>query len=360
MSPMDPVRKVMGAADGFQRRYRWAGVPYAVQKKFGDDNANLVVVALAWYGFTAIFPLLLVVVTVLASIGAGSLGNELLNTLHQFPVIGANFNPANKSSLHGSTLGLVVGLVGLAYGAQGVTQTAQLAMATVWNIPQDQRTGFLPRLGRSVAALITIGGAFLINAFVTTYASGGTSSYAIRIPVIAGLVLINVGLYFASFFLLTAKVIGPRGLLPGAVLGGVAFTALITVGTGLLTHQLKHADATYGAFGAVIGIVAFLLLLAKVSLYAAELNPVLSRRLYPRALPLGGDQTDADLRVLSSLVHQEKRRDDQAIGVGFGDDAAEEAAADARDRVRPTVDDDTTVDESGNDAEADGRQRQPH
>jgi hypothetical protein len=28
-------------------------------------------------------------------------------------------------------------------------------------------------------------------------------------------------------------------------------------------------------------------------------------------------------------VHQEKRRDDQAIGVGFGDDAAEDAAADA-------------------------------
>ena len=48
MSAMDPVRKVMGAVDGFQRRHRWVGVPYAVQKKFGNDNANLVVVALAW------------------------------------------------------------------------------------------------------------------------------------------------------------------------------------------------------------------------------------------------------------------------------------------------------------------------
>jgi membrane protein len=41
------------------------GCPYGVIKKFGDDNANLLVVSLAWYGFTAIFPLLLVVVTVL-------------------------------------------------------------------------------------------------------------------------------------------------------------------------------------------------------------------------------------------------------------------------------------------------------
>jgi uncharacterized BrkB/YihY/UPF0761 family membrane protein len=326
---MDPLRKVMGAVDGFQRRVRWVGVPYAVQKKFGDDNANLVVVALAWYGFTAIFPLLLVVVTLFGFIGRASIGDGLINTLHEFPIIGADFNPGKSTTLHGSTAGLVVGLIGLLYGAQGVTQTAQLAMATVWNIPQDQRTGFLPRLGRSVAGLITIGGAFLINAFVSGYLTGGTSNYAIRIPIIAGLIIINAALYFATFTLLTAKVIGPRGLLPGAVVGGVAFTALITVGAGLVTHQLNHSSETYGAFSTVIGIVAFLLLLAKISLYAAELNPVLSRRLYPRALPLGGEPTEADLRVLSHLVHQEKRREDQAIGVGFGDDAVKEAATDA-------------------------------
>lgn len=329
MSPMDPVRKVMGAIDGFQRRVRWVGVPYAVQKKFGDDNANLVAVALAWYGFTAIFPLLLVVVTVFNLIGAASLGNGLVHTLQEFPVIGSNFQASSDKSLNGSTVGLVVGLIGLVYGVQGVTQTAQLAMATVWNIPQDERTGFLPRLGRSLAGLITIGGAFLINSFVTTYATGGTSNYAIRVPVIAGLLVINIVLYFATFTVLTAKVIGPRGLIPGAIVGGTVFTALITLGTGLITHQLKNAQATYGAFGLVIGIVTFLLLLAKLSLYAAELNPVLSRNLYPRALPLGGEPTEADLQVLSDLVHQEKRRDDQAIGVGFGDDAAEDAATDA-------------------------------
>jgi len=334
MGAMDLPRKAMGAVDGFQRRVRWVGVPYAVQKKFGDDNANLVAVALAWYGFTAIFPLLLVVVTLFGFLGKASIGTGLIKTLHEFPVIGSSFNPQSPASLHGSTIGLVIGLLGLIYGAQGVTQTAQLAMATVWNIPQDERTGFLPRLGRSLAGLITIGGAFLINAFVSGYLTGGTSNYAIRIPIIAGLLLINAALYFATFALLTARVIGPRGLLPGAVLGAVVFTALITVGAGLVTHQLKHTSETYGTFGTVIGIVAFLLILAKLSLYAAELNPVLSRNLYPRALPLGGEPTEADLQVFSQLVHQEKRREDQAIGVGFGDDAAEDAAADAA-RPRP-------------------------
>ena len=331
VNPVEPLSEAMGAVDAWHRRHRWSGVPYAVVKKFGDDNANLVVVALAWYGFTAIFPLLLVVVTIFGLIGRQSLGNGLVQTLHEFPVIGADFNvkPGNDSALHGSTFGLVVGLLGLVYGAQGVTQTAQLAMATVWNIPRIDRTGFLPRLGRSLAGLITIGVAFLVNAFVTTYATGGTSSYAIRIPVLAGLLALNCALYFATFTLLTAKVVGPRGHLPGAILGGVAFTALITIGSGLVTHVLKHASGTYGAFGTVIGIVAFLLLLAKLSLYAAELNPVLSRRLYPRALPMVDEPTEADLEVLTDIVKAEQRRKDQVITVGYGDPASGAGAASA-------------------------------
>ena len=84
---------------------RWAGAPYAVVKKFGDDNANLVVVALAWYGFTAIFPLLLVVVTIFGLIGEASIGTSVLHTLQEFPVVGADFNPASEHALHGSTLG---------------------------------------------------------------------------------------------------------------------------------------------------------------------------------------------------------------------------------------------------------------
>jgi membrane protein len=80
--------RVIAAIDGWQRRTRWVGVPYAVQKKFGDDDANLLVVALAWYGFTAIFPLLLVVVTIFGFIGAKSIGTGLIRTLHQFPVVG--------------------------------------------------------------------------------------------------------------------------------------------------------------------------------------------------------------------------------------------------------------------------------
>jgi uncharacterized BrkB/YihY/UPF0761 family membrane protein len=286
---------------------------------------------LGWYGFTAIFPLLLVVVTVLGFVGQKSLGSGIVTTLHKFPVVGTSFSPAKGSGLHGSSVALVIGLLGLLYGAQGVTQTGQQAMAVVWNIPQWERTGFLPRLARSLGALVVIAGSFVMNAAVSSYATSASRSYAIRVPVLAGLLLLNVGLYYLSFRLLTPGAIDNRALLPGAVAGAVAFTLLITVGTGLVSHQLKHTSETYGTFGSVIGLVTFLLLLSKLTLYAAELNPVLQRRLYPRALPLN-EPTAADEKVYADLVHQEQRRADERIGVGFGPDSKTEVVEDAEAR----------------------------
>ncbi len=110
----------MAGLDGWQRRTRWAGVPYGTVKKFSDDNANLLVVSLAWYGFTAIFPLLLVVVTLFGFIGQRSICSGIISTLHEFPVVGSSSNPASRSVLPGGALGLVIGLIGLVYGAQGL------------------------------------------------------------------------------------------------------------------------------------------------------------------------------------------------------------------------------------------------
>lgn len=325
---MERIRRLIGVIDRWQQRGRIAGPAYGVVKKFGDDEANLYVVALGWYGFTAIFPLLLLVVTVFGYIGVESLGTGIVDTLHKFPVVGSSFNPGSSDQLHGSTLGVVIGLIGLLYGAQGVTQTAQRGMAAVWNIPQTERTSFLPALGRSILGLFTISFAFVLNAFASTYATGGAHGYAVRVPIIVAEVVVNVALYHAAFAILTPKQIRRRCLLPGAIAGGLAFTLLITVGTGLLTHQLQDASNTYGTFGSVIGIVTFLLLLAKLSMYAAELNPVLEQGMYPRALPLC-EPTEADRRMLSALAHQQRESEDERIGVGFGKHAAADAARDA-------------------------------
>lgn len=327
---MDRVKRLLAGIDRWQRGHRAAAVIWAVQKKVGDDNANLWVVSLAWYGFLAIFPLLLVVVTVFGYIGAASLGNGIVSTLRRFPIIGADLQVGSGGhDLHGSLLGLIVGIVGLFYGAQGVTQTAEQTMSTVWNVPKFQRPDFLPRLGRSVTALLVIGAAALVNAFASGYATGSGRPLVVALPVVAALGLLNVGAYLVAFRVLTPLKVPLKALLPGSVLGGVVFTALITVGTGLIQNVVSNKSNTYGAFGTVIGIVAFLGILAKVSIYAAELNPVLHRKLYPRQF-IVGEPTTADEQVLHDIAHQERQREDQRIGVGFGEAAPAEAATDAQ------------------------------
>jgi uncharacterized BrkB/YihY/UPF0761 family membrane protein len=323
------VERAKASVDVWQRSNRLAGVAYGVVKKFGDDRANHYVVALGWYGFVAIYPLLLAVTTILAYIGAASLGHGLVSTLHQFPVVGSEFNPAHGSShLHGNLLGLVVGLAGLVYGAQGVTQSAQEAMAQVWNVSPLASPGFVVKLVRSLAGLVIIGGSFVINAPLGTLATRSGMSWFIRALLLVGMVVLNAALYLASFRVLSPRGVHARQLVPGAVLGSIGFTALITVGSGLIQHQVRNSSATYGQFGVVVGLVGFLFLLAKLSLYAAELNTVLDRRLWPRAL-VSSDPTPADDEVLRDVVHQDVRRPDQRVGVGFGEDASEEAARDA-------------------------------
>jgi uncharacterized BrkB/YihY/UPF0761 family membrane protein len=334
------MKKIKGAIDGWQRRNRVAGPTYATVRKFSDDQANLYVVSLGWYGFTAIFPLLLVIVTIFGYIGAKSLGTGIINALHKFPVIGTELKPAHGSStLHGSPLALVIGLVLLLYGAQGVTQIAQLTMAKIWALPKTEMPGFGARLGRSIAGLLAIGIAFVVDAYVGSVATGSGHPFWLRVVVLIGLVVFNVLAYLAAFLVLSASPAAtPRTLLPGAIVGGVGFTLLTTVGTGLVEHQLKNTSATYGAMASVIGIVVYLLFLAKLSVYAAELNPVLAKHLWPRSLPKT-EPTEADNRVPQELAHAEAARAGEEAPVGVRAEArsgARPVEVPPEERYRPT------------------------
>jgi uncharacterized BrkB/YihY/UPF0761 family membrane protein len=322
------ARSLLGRVDRWQRGHRTSGVSYAVLKKFSDDRANQDVIAIGWFGFIAIYPSILAAVTILGLIGAPLLGNKLVTTLHSFPVIGSEFNPEHAStSLHGSPVALAIGLIGLVYGAQGATLTAQGAMARVWNVPDLELPKLPVRLLRSLLGLIVIGSCFVVNAPLAALATGsGTATWAEALLIVA-MVLLNAAFYWVAFAVLTPSKARPRQLVAGAVLGSVGFTLLITVAVGLIQHQLRHSTETYGQFGVVIGLVGFLFLLAKLSLYGAELNAVLARHLWPRSLVME-EPTPADNQVLREIAQQGRRRNDQRITVTFSGDGSRHPSGD--------------------------------
>ena len=65
--------------------------------------------------------------------------------------------------------------------------------------------------------------------------------------------------------------------------GRVAWLALLAAGGYLVGHNLKHASEVYGFFAVVLGLLCWLYLGAQLTLYAAEVNVVRARRLWPRS-----------------------------------------------------------------------------
>ena len=78
---MNPVEKVLRRADAAQQRHQPTAFVFGVVKKFGDDNGGVLVTNLAYAAFVSIFPLLLILVTVLVNIAATNpaLRNEVIS-----------------------------------------------------------------------------------------------------------------------------------------------------------------------------------------------------------------------------------------------------------------------------------------
>ena len=145
--------------DRYQQRHAWLGFPLAVMKKFGDDQAGNLAALIAYYAFFSLFPLLLVLVTVLGLLlrhDAALQQRVLSSALADFPVIGDQLK-TNVHSLNRTGIGLAVGIVGTFIGARGVANAAQNALNAIWEVPYKDRPGFPVNVVRSIAMIGVVG-----------------------------------------------------------------------------------------------------------------------------------------------------------------------------------------------------------
>jgi YihY family inner membrane protein len=321
---MNPIEQALRHVDRYQQRHGWLGFLVAVVKKFGDDKGGNLTTLLAWNGFFALFPLLLILVTGLGFLLGRhpALEQRLLHsTLAEFPIIGEQLQD-NVHSLRANGLGLIVGLAGFLWGARGITQVGQHAMAEIWNIPGRQRPSFATRQLRGLLLLLVFGLGVVATTALASLASLGGHSLLVGLANLAASAAVNTGLFLVAFRVLTPGRIPTGRLLVGAAVAGVLFTLLQAAGGYLVGHNLKHAQQVYGFFAIVLGLMSWLFLSAQVILYGAEVNVVRARRLWPRSI-LQPPLTEADQRALTDLAKQEERRPEQAINVEFTPKASE-------------------------------------
>lgn len=318
---MNMAKKVLRAVDVYQQQHAWLAFPVAVWKKFGDDQAGNLAMLVAWFAFVSIFPLMLVLVTVLDIVLKNNeeLRHRLLNSaLSQYPLLGDQLSHISRIQQTG--LPLVVGLVGTFLGALGVANAMQNALNTAWAIPYAHRPGFPWSWLRSMGQITVIGLGLIGTTILSTLAGGAGHKLSGFVATAAALVVslaASIGLFWLAFRLGTAREIGWRPMRLGAIIAGVIWQILQALGGYFISHQLAHASPVYGTFAIVIGLIAWLYLQAQLTLYAVQVSVVRTYRLWPRSIA-PPPYTEQDRRAYQLYARAAKRVEDEEIVVKVG------------------------------------------
>lgn len=302
-------------------------IPLAVVKKFGNDQGGNLAALVAYYAFFSLIPLLLVFATILGYVLQHN-HSELVSVQHSvqknFPALGSVIK---FTSLRGHVLPLVIGIVTSLWSGLGVTNAAQNALDTVWAVPFKERPNFFKSRARGLLLLVALGGLFLIATAASGLVTGGLGGTAARIGGIIVSLLVNAILFLAAFRLMTSSTIPTRCLWSGVAVAAVLWTILQSIGGIYVGHVIKHVPTAYFSFAFFIALLVWLHLGAQITLYAAELNVVLQRKLWPRSL-IGPPVEPADRATYTALAKVEERDQGERVEVTF--DTPENAGARSR------------------------------
>ncbi len=316
---MNPIERQFRRLDAFQQRHRATALVFGVVKKFGDDNAGSLASTIAHSLFGTTFPLLLLLVTATGLVVGSHSGlrHQLLHSaLRDFPIVGTDLARNIKALHRNSAVGLGVGFLGMVWGALTLGENGIFAMMQIWNLPGPERPNYPKRLFRALLFLTLLGLGLLVSAGLTALITLVHETVVVSVLSGAGTAVLGCAEYLLAFRVLTPGPVGWRTLLPGAVVAGLAWTGLLAAGELVVGHYLRHDSAIYGLFAIVLGLFAWLYFVAELTVYAAELNVVLARHLWPRAIvqpPL----TEADQRSMAAQAHQNRRRPEQHVVVSF-------------------------------------------
>ena len=331
------IERQVRRVDRFQQRHTVIAFPWAVMQKFGNDQAGGKAALIAYYGLFALFPLLLLLATVLGFVLSGNpaLRDQLINSaLGSFPVIGDQIR-SQVHPLEGNTTALIIGIVGTLYGSLGIGFAMQNAMNTVWNIPFVRWPNIWLRYARTFGIIGLFGVAVIASTALTAFATAVATGMTARLVALAGAVLLNLALFLLAFMVLTAEPLRPRDVAVGAICATVLWQTLQLLGTWYVTRGLQKASATYGIFAVVITLLSWLYLGAQLTMWAAEINVVLRYRLWPRSVtqpPL----TRADRLMLERLAQMEVRRPEQRVATSFTAQADEDPLDSVPERQAPS------------------------
>lgn len=314
------VKAGLDHADRFQQQRRPLAVTLAVFRKFTEDRSTNLAAMIAFWAFFSIFPLLLVFITILGyALPEGTKQSVLRNVGSMFPML----DISSVGSLGGAWWPLIVGGVTALWSGSAVVRVTQFAFNSVWEKPYREHPKLIGQLGRSLWVLATIGLGLVISTLISGFVTGAGAGIDLgwwgRLIGYAIAIVLDVALFVAAFRILTAEDVTTRDVLPGALLSGVAFWILQQVSSLIISRYLQNAQSTYGGFATVITMLWWFYLQSVITLLGAQLNVVLKRKLYPRAM-VNPPGTEADRRAYREYARERTYVEDEQVHVELPED----------------------------------------
>ncbi|MGC1208948.1 MAG: YhjD/YihY/BrkB family envelope integrity protein [Ornithinimicrobium sp.] len=327
--------RLIERVDAVQQRHPRVGFPIAVIYKFVDDQGVFLAALITYYGFLSLFPLLLLVASLLGFLlqSQPDLQATLLDTaVSQFPVIGKGV--ANPAGLQGSTTAVMVGAVIAIYGASRVSHATQHAMNVCWAVPRHKRPNPVVARLRS-GVLIGIATIALIGSTILSALSNSAEAYGVELggltsgALLAASVLMVAALFALGMKTSTAQSLTWSQVLPGAVTAALGWQVMQTFGATYVGQVVNSTNDTYGVFALVLGLMAWLFLIACILVLSVEINVVRVKSLYPRALlaPFTEDTelTGADQQSFTDQAEATRAKESEDVEVTFDDEPTRES-----------------------------------
>ena len=292
LAPDDP-RKPDSPTDLDKRS--WLGVAKRAFTEFKDDNVTDWSAALTYYAVLALFPGVVVFVSLLSLFGQGpDTVQKLLDAIQQIGVpkdaLSSIKGPIKDVvDLQGGKAGfaLVAGVLGALWSASGYIGAFIRASNAIYEVEEGRKFYIL----RPLQILITIVGVLLLTIITLAIVASGGVAKAIGDAIGVGpgvvtawniakwpVIVIIVSLMIAGLYNVAPNVKQPK--FKWFTLGG--FLALVlwvvaSVAFGFYVANFGSYNKTYGSLGAVITFLVWMWITNNVLLFGAEVNAELER-----------------------------------------------------------------------------------
>ena len=249
-----------GATIGWVRRYQ-------------ASNGQLFAVLLSAYLLLTLLPVFLVVASYSYK-DPTALAHRIEHRLRLKGTTAQLFSSVMVGTGEHKFSAVLIAIIDLFFFGLGFPRVLQIAHARSWGI--DLGKSVLADQARYVEVLsaLVVGAALYV---VQSKALTGESSW-IGWVLDLGWLALMFGFFVWAPRILLHHHVSTRNLVPGAVFTVLCLVALRLISVLLLTHWLNWYSTTYGAFGIVIAMFFWIILIGTVLILAAALSPALAQR----------------------------------------------------------------------------------